>query len=139
MLEIGHSHRSSVLILYAWAALFAGTVVGLSIVTVHLAVLVWTTLAAVLALALLSMPRLRWWERSRQEQAPAAVRAGGGHTAVPSPSPGPGEAGNGWHASGWPAVGNGYAPHGDPGSGEHADSASHGRELAGQVSQHTVP
>ena len=28
MLEIGHSHRSSVLILYAWAALFAGTVVG---------------------------------------------------------------------------------------------------------------
>ncbi|HEX7996633.1 MAG TPA: MraY family glycosyltransferase [Streptosporangiaceae bacterium] len=170
MLEIGHSHRSSVLILYAWAALFAGTVVGLSIVTVHLAVLVWTTLAAVLALGLLSMPRLRWWERSRQEQAPAVV-AGRGDTAVPSPvraavpqevgaaqppgmprgpsvggesgvrsgSGNQGEAGNGWHASGWPAVGSGYAPHGDPGSGEHADSASHGRELAGQASQRTVP
>ncbi len=78
MLEIGHSHRSSVLILYAWAALFAGTVVGLSIVTVHLAVLVWITLAAVLALALLSMPKLRWWERSRAEPAPAAGRSHSG-------------------------------------------------------------
>jgi UDP-GlcNAc:undecaprenyl-phosphate GlcNAc-1-phosphate transferase len=69
MLEIGHSHRSSVLILYAWAALFAGTVVGLSILKVNLAVLVWTTLAAVLALVLLSIPKLRWWERSRPEVA----------------------------------------------------------------------
>ncbi|HEX5189052.1 MAG TPA: MraY family glycosyltransferase [Streptosporangiaceae bacterium] len=65
MLEIGHSHRQSVLILYAWAALFAGTVVGLSIVTVHLAVLIWITLAAIGALALLSIPKLRWWERTR--------------------------------------------------------------------------
>jgi len=65
MLEIGHSHRSSVLILYAWAALFAGAVVGLSIVTVPLAVLIWTTLAAVLALAMLSIPKLRWWQRTQ--------------------------------------------------------------------------
>ena len=69
MLEIGHSHRSSVLILYAWAALFAGTVVGLSILKVNLVVLVWTTLAAVLALVLLSIPKLRWWQRSRPEVA----------------------------------------------------------------------
>jgi UDP-GlcNAc:undecaprenyl-phosphate/decaprenyl-phosphate GlcNAc-1-phosphate transferase len=69
MLEIGHSQRSSVLILYAWAALFASTVVAMSISTVSLAVLVWTTLAAVLALALLSIPKLRWWERSRPELA----------------------------------------------------------------------
>ena len=75
MLEVGHSHRSSVLILYAWAALFAGTVVGLSIVTVHLAVLIWITLAAILALALLSMPKLRWWERNRLDQAPVTGRA----------------------------------------------------------------
>jgi len=67
MLEIGHSHRSSVLILYAWAALFAGAVVGLSIVTVPLAVLIWTTLAAVLALAMLSIPKLRWWQRTQSE------------------------------------------------------------------------
>jgi UDP-GlcNAc:undecaprenyl-phosphate GlcNAc-1-phosphate transferase len=65
MLEIGHSQRSSVLILYAWAALFAGAVVGLSILTVPLAVLIGTTLAAVLALALLSIPKLRWWERAQ--------------------------------------------------------------------------
>jgi UDP-GlcNAc:undecaprenyl-phosphate/decaprenyl-phosphate GlcNAc-1-phosphate transferase len=75
MLEIGHSHRSSVLILYAWAALFAATVVGLSISTVSLAVLVWTTLAAVLALALLSIPKLRWWERSRPEVAERVMPA----------------------------------------------------------------
>lgn len=65
MLEIGHSHRSSVLILYAWAALFAAVVVGLSIVTAPLAVLAGTTLIAVLVLVLLSIPRLRWWERHR--------------------------------------------------------------------------
>jgi UDP-GlcNAc:undecaprenyl-phosphate GlcNAc-1-phosphate transferase len=84
MLEIGHSHRSSVLILYAWAALFAGAVVGLSIVTVPLAVLIWTTLAAVLALALLSMPKLRWWERTTDRPAP-----------------------------GWPVAGNGWRPESD--------------------------
>lgn len=70
MLEIGHSHRSSVLILYAWAALFAAVVVGLSIVTAPLAVLAGTTLVAVLVLVLLSIPRLRWWER-RKVPAPA--------------------------------------------------------------------
>ena len=75
MMEIGHSHRSSVLILYAWSALFAATVVGLSISTVSLAVLVWTTLAAVLALALLSLPKLRWWERKGQEIPVATTRA----------------------------------------------------------------
>ena len=65
MLEIGHSHRSSVLILYAWAALFAAAVVGLSIVTAPLAALAGTTLAALLVLVLLSIPRLRWWHRRR--------------------------------------------------------------------------
>jgi UDP-GlcNAc:undecaprenyl-phosphate GlcNAc-1-phosphate transferase len=74
MLEIGHSHRSSVLILYAWAALFSAAVVGLSIATVSLAVLVWITLAAVLALALLSIPKLRWWERNRPELAARGSR-----------------------------------------------------------------
>lgn len=64
MLAVGHSHRSSVLILYAWAALFSGTVVILSIVKTPLLVLAATTAAAVLVLALLSMPKLRWWERN---------------------------------------------------------------------------
>ncbi len=74
MLEIGHSHRSSVLILYAWAALFAAVVVGLSIVTAPLAVLAGITLAAMLILVLLSIPRLRWWER-RSAPAPAPAPA----------------------------------------------------------------
>jgi UDP-GlcNAc:undecaprenyl-phosphate GlcNAc-1-phosphate transferase len=69
MLEIGHSHRSSVLILYAWAAVFAGVVVGLSILTVSLAYLALTTLAAVLVLALLSIPSMRFWERSSRHPA----------------------------------------------------------------------
>jgi len=72
LMEIGHSHRSSVLILYAWAAVFAGTVVGLSILTTPLIVLAATTLAAVGVLALLSMPKLRWWERRRAVHAAAA-------------------------------------------------------------------
>lgn len=69
LLEIGHSHRASVLILYGWATIFSAAVVGLSLVTVPLSVLLWTTLAAILALALLSMPKLRWWERARSEAA----------------------------------------------------------------------
>jgi UDP-GlcNAc:undecaprenyl-phosphate GlcNAc-1-phosphate transferase len=92
MLEIGHSHRSSVLILYAWAALFAGAVVGLSIVTVPLAVLIWTTLAAVLALALLSIPKLRWWERMPENaqglanEQPADAPAPADEPVAPGPS-----------------------------------------------------
>jgi len=86
MLEIGHSHRSSVLILYAWAALFAGTVLALSIVTVSLAVLVLTTLVAVLALALLSIPKLRWWQRTRPEVA-AGSRPLAGQEATSAPVP----------------------------------------------------
>ena len=71
LLDIGHSHRSSVLIMYLWAALFSGTVVGLSITKTPLFVLAVATAAAVLALLLMSMPRLRWWERRR----PARCRA----------------------------------------------------------------
>jgi UDP-GlcNAc:undecaprenyl-phosphate/decaprenyl-phosphate GlcNAc-1-phosphate transferase len=100
MLEIGHSHRSSVLILYAWAALFAGAVVGLSIVTVPLAVLIWTTLAAVLALALLSIPKLRWWERTQPGVAMTGRAASQGRDdrrAAPLTARQP--------TSGWPAVG----------------------------------
>jgi UDP-GlcNAc:undecaprenyl-phosphate/decaprenyl-phosphate GlcNAc-1-phosphate transferase len=63
LLDIGHSHRSSVLIMYLWATLFSGTVVWLSIAKTQLFVLAVATLAAVLTLLLMSMPRLRWWDR----------------------------------------------------------------------------
>jgi len=94
LLAIGHSHRASVLIMYLWATLFAGSVVWLSIARTSLYILIIVTGAAVLALALLlvSMPRLRPWARAasaanaaRQEAArvvpgvakpvPVAVRA----------------------------------------------------------------
>ena len=64
MLAIGHSHRTSVLIMYLWAALFAGSVVWLSIVRTPLFVLATVTVGAALALLLVSMPRLRPWARS---------------------------------------------------------------------------
>jgi UDP-GlcNAc:undecaprenyl-phosphate/decaprenyl-phosphate GlcNAc-1-phosphate transferase len=95
MLEIGHSHRSSVLILYAWAALFAAVVVALSIVTAPLIVFAGTTLAAVLVLVVLSLPRLRWWERrgaaaaesSPPPATPQAVAAPTGSPAFAAASP----------------------------------------------------
>jgi UDP-GlcNAc:undecaprenyl-phosphate GlcNAc-1-phosphate transferase len=61
LLAIGHSHRASVLIMYLWATLFAGSVVWLSIVQTPLFVLAIVTVAAMLALLLVSMPRLRVW------------------------------------------------------------------------------
>ena len=121
MLEVGHSHRSSVLILYAWAALFAGTVVGLSIVTVHLAVLIWITLAAILALALLSMPKLRWWERNRLDQAPVTGRADRSVGASESRAAIPLEVG----VARGPAM-----PHGG-GAGTEADARAEGGHPAG--------
>ena len=63
LLAIGHSHRASVLIMYLWAVLFAGTVVLLSIIRTKLLVLGFVTLAGVLVLLLASMPRLRPWNR----------------------------------------------------------------------------
>ena len=61
LLNMGHSHRQSVLLMYLWAALFSGTVVGLSLIRIPL---VWLALATVGAMALLllaTMPRLRPW------------------------------------------------------------------------------
>jgi UDP-GlcNAc:undecaprenyl-phosphate GlcNAc-1-phosphate transferase len=74
MLDIGHSHRLSVLIMYLWAAVFSALVVWFSTVKMPLFVFAVITLAAVLALLVMSMPRLRWWRRGR---APRPVMPGG--------------------------------------------------------------
>jgi UDP-GlcNAc:undecaprenyl-phosphate/decaprenyl-phosphate GlcNAc-1-phosphate transferase len=66
LLAIGHSHRSSVLIMYLWATLFSGAVVWLSITRTRVVFLAVITLAAALALLLMSMPRLRFWEAWRR-------------------------------------------------------------------------
>src|SRR5690349_7310158 len=70
LLNIGHSYRQSVLLMYLWAALFSVTVVSLSLVRTPSVVFVAATLVAVLALLPATMPRLRPW-RSR----PAAPQA----------------------------------------------------------------
>jgi UDP-GlcNAc:undecaprenyl-phosphate/decaprenyl-phosphate GlcNAc-1-phosphate transferase len=81
LLDIGHSHRSSVLIMYLWATLFSVAIVWLSIAKTQLVVLAVTTLLAAGALLLMSMPRLRWWERGRR-RVRAAVAA---RPATPGP------------------------------------------------------
>jgi UDP-GlcNAc:undecaprenyl-phosphate/decaprenyl-phosphate GlcNAc-1-phosphate transferase len=90
LLAIGHSHRSSVLIMYLWATLFSGAVVWLSITRTRVVFLAVITLAAALALLLMSMPRLRFWERRRAESARAGeARPGSAAPAEASPAPAP--------------------------------------------------
>jgi UDP-GlcNAc:undecaprenyl-phosphate/decaprenyl-phosphate GlcNAc-1-phosphate transferase len=115
LLDIGHSQRTSVLIMYLWAALFSGSVVWLSVEkTVQprnaghhgepIVVFVLITVAAVVALLLMSMPRLRWWQRARvaSEDAGAdAVLAAAGAVAVSAN----GVSANGVSANGLPANG----------------------------------
>jgi UDP-GlcNAc:undecaprenyl-phosphate GlcNAc-1-phosphate transferase len=73
LLNIGHSYRQSVLIMYLWAALFSVTVVSLSIVRSPSVVFLAATLVAVLALLPATMPRLRPWRSARNKTAPAAA------------------------------------------------------------------
>jgi UDP-GlcNAc:undecaprenyl-phosphate GlcNAc-1-phosphate transferase len=89
MLDIGHSHRTSVLIMYLWAALFAGSVVWLSIAQTPLLVLVIVTVGAMLALLFVSMPRLRPWARAPPSPPPGRAppgRARGAAAALPTGS-----------------------------------------------------
>ncbi len=94
LLAIGHSHRTSVLLMYLWAALFAGTVVLLSIMRTKLLILGIVTLGGVLVLLLASMPRLRWWNRQGQLRLAANLAGPVPSAAGPGPA-GPGPAGPG--------------------------------------------
>jgi UDP-GlcNAc:undecaprenyl-phosphate GlcNAc-1-phosphate transferase len=77
VLNIGHSYRQSVLIMYLWAALFSVTVVSLSVVRTRLVVFVVATAVAVLTLLPVTMPSLRPWRMLRRGPAiPAVARAG---------------------------------------------------------------
>src|ERR1700759_3386192 len=73
LLNIGHSYRQSVLIMYLWAALFSVTVVSLSIVRSPSVVFFAATLVAVLALLPATMPRLRPWRSARTKAASAVA------------------------------------------------------------------
>jgi UDP-GlcNAc:undecaprenyl-phosphate GlcNAc-1-phosphate transferase len=61
MQNLGHSHRQSVLLMYLWAALFSGLVVGLSVVRIPLIWFAVITVAATGALVLATAPKLRPW------------------------------------------------------------------------------
>lgn len=87
LLAIGHSHRTSVLLMYLWAALFAGSVVWLSIVRTPLFVLAIVTVVAMLALLLVSMPRLRPWNRPDRAGAARVAAAGAAGERLPTAEP----------------------------------------------------
>jgi UDP-GlcNAc:undecaprenyl-phosphate/decaprenyl-phosphate GlcNAc-1-phosphate transferase len=119
MLDIGHSHRSSVLIMYLWAALFAGSVVWLSIVRTPLFVLASVTVGGILALLLVSMPRFRPWARPSAGM-PAARAPSAGPPSAGAPSP---EA---------PVVGQAPSPsHGAPAGSRGTPAAGSRRAPAG--------
>jgi UDP-GlcNAc:undecaprenyl-phosphate/decaprenyl-phosphate GlcNAc-1-phosphate transferase len=98
LLDIGHSQRTSVLIMYLWAALFSGSVVWLSVEkTVQpknashhgepIFVFVLITVGAVAALLLMSMPRLRWWQRAKVANRDAGAAAGPAAASTVSANP----------------------------------------------------
>ncbi len=70
--------------MYLWATLFSGTVVWLSIANTQIFVLAVATAGAVLTLLLMSMPRLRWWDRRGPGQPASRAGPAGG----PGPQPG---------------------------------------------------
>jgi hypothetical protein len=101
--DMGHPHRTSVLILYLWAALFSAAIVWLSIARTPVFVFAVTTFVAIVALMFMSMPRLRWWQRSRRRARAAAASVATQSISMARPEP---AAGNG---SAHRAAGNGSA------------------------------
>ncbi|MFJ2031238.1 glycosyltransferase family 4 protein [Streptosporangium sp. NPDC087985] len=59
LMDIGHSHRSSVLIMYTWTFLFAFAVVAMSVEGVPLILFPLTVLLAVGVLVMMALPRWR--------------------------------------------------------------------------------
>jgi UDP-GlcNAc:undecaprenyl-phosphate GlcNAc-1-phosphate transferase len=59
--NMGHSHRQTVLLMYLWAAVFTGLVVGLSVIRIALIWFALITVAAIGALVLATAPKLRPW------------------------------------------------------------------------------
>jgi UDP-GlcNAc:undecaprenyl-phosphate/decaprenyl-phosphate GlcNAc-1-phosphate transferase len=103
LLDIGHSQRASVLIMYLWAAVFSGSLVWLSVEkTVQrqgpnhhgqpIFVFVLITITALAVLLLMSMPRLRWWQRTRVVGEDAGLAAGLQSVAAVDARPQPGVA-----------------------------------------------
>jgi UDP-GlcNAc:undecaprenyl-phosphate/decaprenyl-phosphate GlcNAc-1-phosphate transferase len=75
LLHMGHSQRLSVLLMYLWATLLSGLVVGLSLIRINLIWMALATVGAMVVLLLATMPRLRPW-RSETVPRHGAVRVG---------------------------------------------------------------
>jgi len=85
--NLGHSHRQTVLLMYLWAALFSGTVVGLSVIRVPLIWLALATVGAIIALLLATMPGLRLWRSTGKRGAGSRRRRPVAATTVRSAQP----------------------------------------------------
>jgi UDP-GlcNAc:undecaprenyl-phosphate GlcNAc-1-phosphate transferase len=85
--NMGHSHRQTVLLMYLWAALFSGAVVGLSVIRVPVIWLALATVGAVIALVLATMPKLRPWRSTGKRAAGTRSRHRIGVTPVRSTGP----------------------------------------------------
>ncbi|MFF5113350.1 glycosyltransferase family 4 protein [Streptosporangium sp. NPDC000509] len=83
LLDIGHSHRRSVMIMYAWTFLFAFAVVALSIEGVPLILFPLTVLLAIGVLVMMALPR---W-RARRDLGGAEGEAEGGSEGRGGPDP----------------------------------------------------
>jgi UDP-GlcNAc:undecaprenyl-phosphate/decaprenyl-phosphate GlcNAc-1-phosphate transferase len=133
LLHMGHSHRQSVLLMYLWAALFSGTVVGLSVLRINIVWLAVATVAAVVVLLAATMPSWRPWRsdtvprhgtrrasrvRSGEPGSATSFAAAAAHDAVPNAgfpdgTPARGAMLDGLPAAGLPATGlppNGVVP-----------------------------
>jgi UDP-GlcNAc:undecaprenyl-phosphate GlcNAc-1-phosphate transferase len=144
--NLGHSHRQSVLLMYLWAGLFSGAVVGLSVVRTQLVWLGVVTLAALIALLLATIPQWRLWRKRPVLAVPGAagteVAVSGGSVAaaeaarsqppiVPSftprndpsfPAYPTADSPNGYGSNGFQEA-NGVAPVAGGGHGAHGDGA----------------
>jgi UDP-GlcNAc:undecaprenyl-phosphate GlcNAc-1-phosphate transferase len=88
LLNIGHSYRQSVLLMYLWAALFSVTVVSLSLVRSPSSVFAAATVVAVLALLPATMPRLRpRWAFGRRKASAGTPSTGAASTGPASTGP----------------------------------------------------
>ena len=103
--SMGHSHRQSVLLMYLWAALFSGIVVGLSVVRTDLVWLGIVTLVALVALLFATIPQWRPW-RKRAARRLAQAAAPAAHQPAASPPIFP----NGPATPSYPASSAGPAP-----------------------------
>jgi UDP-GlcNAc:undecaprenyl-phosphate GlcNAc-1-phosphate transferase len=105
LIDIGHSQRASVLVMYLWAAVFSGSIVWFALERVPqpgaanhhgqpVLVFVVITAAAVLALVLLYVPWLRRRDQSAKPRPAAAVdeQPGPDRALVPAAAPVPGGA-----------------------------------------------